>query len=460
MWSWHNGPVSTPGPDDTRTNDGSPDTSDPRRALPSVDQALRRPMVAAAMEHHPRAAVVAAVRQALERRRQDGPSLIDFDDEVLRALQPSLRRAINATGVILHTNLGRAPLADEAIAAAVAAAGYATVEWDGETGHRGSRHSHVQLSLRALTGAPSGCVVNTNAGAILLALVSLAAGGDVLVSRGELVEIGGGFRVPEVLAASGCRLVEVGTTNKTRLDDYARAITSQTRAILRVHPSNYRVVGFTESTPLVDLVRLAAEHDLVVIDDLGSGALDGDWVFRGEPDARGAIAAGVDVAAFSGDKLLGGPQCGILVGSADAIARCTGHPLMRALRPDKLTLAALDATLRLHQEQATRRTIPTIRMLGATATELQERAEQLAAGVGGQVVQTVGRVGGGSLPLEEIVSFAVAVPAPEGPEVCAARLRAFDPPIVARVADGRVLLDVLAMSDRDVEDVAAAVGGA
>ncbi len=229
---------------------------------------------------------------------------------------------------------------------------------------------------------------------------------------------------------------------------------------MRVHPSNYRVVGFTESTPLVDLVRLAAEHDLVVIDDLGSGALDGDWVFRGEPDARGAIAAGVDVAAFSGDKLLGGPQCGILVGSADAIARCTGHPLMRALRPDKLTLAALDATLRLHQEQATRRTIPTIRMLGATATELQERAEQLAAGVGGQVVQTVGRVGGGSLPLEEIVSFAVAVPAPEGPEVCAARLRAFDPPIVARVADGRVLLDVLAMSDRDVEDVAAAVGGA
>jgi L-seryl-tRNA(Ser) seleniumtransferase len=292
-----------------------------------------------------------------------------------------------------------------------------------------------------------------------LALVSLAAAGEVLVSRGELVEIGGGFRVPEVLAASGCRLVEVGTTNKTRRDDYARAITPQTRAILRVHPSNYRVVGFTESTPLVDLVELAAQNDLVVIDDLGSGALDGDWVFRGEPDARGAIAAGVDVAAFSGDKLIGGPQCGILVGSAEAIARCASHPLMRALRPDKLTMAALDATLRLHQEQRTRRTIPTIRMLGETATVLQERANHLAAAIGGDVVQTIGRVGGGSLPLEEIVSYAVVVPAPEGPEVCAAWLRTIDPPIVARVADGRVLLDVLAMSDRDLEDVATAVGG-
>ena len=435
------------------------DTPDPRRGLPSVDQALRRPVIAAALEHHSRAAVVAAVRQTLERRRRDDPSVGGFDDEVVRALSPSLRRAINATGVILHTNLGRAPLADAAIAAAVEAAGYATLEWDSATGHRGSRHSHVQLSLRALTGAPAACVVNTNAGGILLALVSLAAGGEVIVSRGELVEIGGGFRVPEVLAASGCRLVEVGTTNKTRLDDFARAITPQTRAILRVHPSNYRVVGFTESTPLADLVRLAAEHDLMMIDDLGSGALDGDWVFHGEPDARTAIATGVDVAAFSGDKLLGGPQCGILVGTSDAIARCAGHPLMRALRPDKLTMAALDATLRLHQDQQTRRTIPTIRMLGSTAAELHDRAQRLARAVGGEVVATVGRVGGGSLPLEEIASYAVTVPAPEGPDVCAARLRALDPPIVARVADGKVLLDVLAMDDRDLSDVAAGVCG-
>lgn len=438
--------------DPARPND------DPRRELPSVDQVLRRPPMIDAMRTAPRAAVAEAVREVLVRRREDGAPLDTLEQDVLNTLRSALRRVINATGVILHTNLGRAPLADEAVAAAVAAAGYTTLEWDEQSGHRGSRQSHVQLSLRALTGAQSACVVNTNAGAVLLALVALGGGGDVLVSRGELVEIGGGFRVPEVLEASGCRLVEVGTTNKTRIGDYERAVGPDTRAILRVHPSNYRVLGFTESTPLAGLVRLARERDLVMIDDLGSGALDGDWVFRGEPDVRSAVSAGVDVAAFSGDKLVGGPQCGILVGAAEAIARCADHPLMRALRPDKLTLAALDATLRLHLDRHTRERIPTIRMLSSSTEALRERAELLAARIGGDVVSTVGRVGGGSLPLDEIASFAVVVAAPDGPDACAARLRALDPPVVARVTEGLVLIDVLALDERDVADVAAMLG--
>lgn len=402
--------------------------------------------------------MVQAVRQTLAGRRLAGALVGDLDGDVLAALRPSLRRVINATGVILHTNLGRAPLADQAVAAAVAACGYASLEWDDETGRRGARHDHVRLSLSALTGAESACVVNTNAGGVLLALCALGSGGEVIVSRGELVEIGGGFRVPDVLAASGCRLVEVGTTNKTRIDDYARAVGPQTRAILRVHPSNYRVVGFTESTALADIVRLAREHGLAVIDDLGSGALDGDWIFRGEPDARGAVAAGVDVAAFSGDKLVGGPQSGILVGTADAIDRCAAHPLMRALRPDKLTLAALDATLRLHADHATRRTIPAMRMLAAPPDLLRERADRLSAQIGGEVVRTVGRVGGGSLPTDELTSYAVVVPAPDGPEACAAQLRRLDPPVVARLHDGRVLLDVLALSDQDLVDLTQLVG--
>jgi len=433
--------------------------SDPRRALPSVDAALADPDVAELLQHHPRGHVVDAVRAALadRRERRAGPHGLAAD--VRANLRPSLRRAINATGVVLHTNLGRAPLADEAVAAANAAAGYGTLEWDPDTGERGSRHDHVVAHLQALTGAEAACVANTNAGAVLLALVALASGKEVIVSRGQLVEIGGGFRVPEVLGASGCRLVEVGTTNKTRVADYDRAIGPDTAAILRVHPSNFRVVGFTEEADLPGLVALAGERGLVVIDDLGSGALTGDAVYRDEPDARASVAAGVDVACFSGDKLLGGPQAGILVGTAEAIRRCREHPLMRALRPDKLTVAALEATLALHRDPAAaRERIPTLRMLSTPPQELRSRAEALAAAVGGEVVPTVGRVGGGSLPLTEIESYAVALPAPDGPDATAARLRGLDPSVVARVTDDQVLIDLLTLSRDELAEIPGLIG--
>jgi L-seryl-tRNA(Ser) seleniumtransferase len=370
-----------------------------------------------------------------------------------------MRRAINATGVVLHTNLGRAPLADDAVAAATGAAGYGTLEWDPDTGDRGSRHDHVVAHLRALTGAEAACVANTNAAGVLLALVALASGKDVIVSRGQLVEIGGGFRVPEVLRASGCRLVEVGTTNKTRVADYENAIGGETAAILRVHPSNFRVVGFTEEAGLGELVELARRRGLAVIDDLGSGALVDDPVYRDEPDVRTSVGAGADVACFSGDKLLGGPQAGILVGTHEAIGRCRAHPLMRALRPDKLTVAALEATLALHRDPATaRERIPTLRMLSTSPDELRRRAEALAAEVGGDVVPTVGRVGGGSLPLAEIASYAVALPAPDGEDAMAATLRALDPSVVARVADGQVLLDVLTVSPGELAELSLMIG--
>jgi L-seryl-tRNA(Ser) seleniumtransferase len=425
--------------------------SDPRRLLPSVDAALARPGISELLEVHPRGQVVDAVRAAIDDRRRAGGGMEGLDGDVARRLRPSLRRVINATGVILHTNLGRAPLPPQAVAAAAAIAGASNLEWDVESGERGSRQDHVVPHLQALTGAESACVVNTNAGGVLLALVALASGRDVIVSRGQLVEIGGGFRVPEVLAASGCRLVEVGTTNKTRLADYERAIADGTAAILRVHPSNFRVVGFTEEAPLEDLVTLAHARGLLLIDDLGSGALSADPIYHGEPDVASSVAAGVDVACFSGDKLLGGPQAGVLVGSADAIRRCRAHPLMRALRPDKLTLAALEATLALHRDpRSARHEIPTLRMLAADADELRRRAEQLASDVGGEVVATVARVGGGSLPTEELPSFGVALDAEDAADALAARLRRCEPHVAARVADSRVLLDVLTLSPADL----------
>jgi L-seryl-tRNA(Ser) seleniumtransferase len=395
--------------------------------------------------------VVDAVRAALAERRERryGPEGLDAD--VRAALRPSLRRAINATGVVLHTNLGRAPLGEEAVRAAVEAAGYSTLEWDPATGGRGSRHAHVVAHLRALTGAEDACVANTNAGAVLLALVALASGREVVVSRGQLVEIGGGFRVPEVLAASGCRLVEVGTTNRTRIADYAAACGPDTAVLLRVHPSNFRVMGFTEDTSLADLVTLAHDRGLLVVDDLGSGALSADPAYRGEPDVRGAVAGGADVVCFSGDKLLGGPQAGIVVGTREAVARIRSHPLMRALRPDKLTLAALGATLALHRDpERARERIPALRMLSSSADELRHRAESLAAATGGEVVETAGRVGGGALPLEEVPSHAVALDDPRGADALAAALRAGDPPVAARVHEGRVLLDVLTMGEDDL----------
>lgn len=424
---------------------------DPRRALPSVEQVLRIPRIHDALSYTARGVVVAAIRTVLDRRRSSDPTLDGLEKEILDLVNPSLTRVINATGVIVHTNLGRAPLAPEALTAASQAAGYTWLEMDPRTGSRGSRQSHVQLALRALTTAEAACVVNTNAAAVLLALVALGGGGEIIVSRGELVEIGGGFRIPEVLEASGCTLVEVGTTNKTRISDYQRAIGSDTRAILRVHPSNYRVVGFTESPDLRELAQLAAANDLDLIDDLGSGALTDDAIYRGEPSVRAAVDAGVTVAAFSGDKLLGGPQCGVIVGTANAVERCASHPLMRALRPDKITLAALDATLRLHADPDRRSAIPTVRMLEARPEETHRRAERVAGAVGGSVVETAGRVGGGSLPTDEIPSYAVAMSSPDGAEVLAARLRSANPPVIGRIHDGVVLIDCLTVSDDEVD---------
>lgn len=427
--------------------------ADPRRALPSVDDALRAPEVAALLEGAPRAMVVDAVRGALASRRASGAGPEGLAADVAAALRPSLRRALNATGVVLHTNLGRAPLAPEAAEAAAAAARYATLEWDPAAGARGSRQAHVEGHLTALTGADAACVTTSNAAAVLLALVALGGGGEVIVSRGQLVEIGGGFRIPEVLAASGCRLVEVGTTNRTRIDDYAGAAGPETRAILRVHTSNFRVVGFAEEAPLADLARLASARGLALVDDLGSGALRPDPALEGEPDAAGSVAAGCDLVCFSADKLVGGPQAGIMVGTAGAVERARSHPLMRALRPDKLILAALEATLALHRDPAlARRRIPALAALHRHPEELRARAGRLADAVGGELVQTVGRMGGGALPLAELPSFAAALASPD-PAALGAALRAGDPAVASRLREGRVLLDVLALSDDELAEL-------
>ncbi len=432
------------------------DVADPRRALPSVDAVLHEPGLASALSDTPRGIVVDAVRAALASRREQGLGAEGLIEEIIAAIVPTLRRVLNATGVVLHTNLGRAPLAADALDAAMGVAGYSTLEWEPFTGERGSRQDHVADHLRALSGASSSCVANTCAGAVLLALVALASGREVIVSRGELVEIGGGFRIPEILAASGCTLVEVGTTNRTRIADYERAIGPQTAAILRVHPSNFRVVGFTEAPEPAALAALAHARALLLIEDLGSGAIRPEDFALDEPSVRDCVESGADVVCFSGDKLLGGPQAGIVVGTDESIAAMRSHPLMRALRPDKLTLAALEATLALHRDpERARRLLPTLRILTEGPEGRRARADALAAIVGGEVVATVGRVGGGALPLHEIPSFAVAV------EVgLAGALRVGTPSIAPRVADGRLLLDVLCLTGEDLAAVGAGVAAA
>lgn len=333
---------------------------------------------------------------------------------------------INATGVVLHTNLGRAPLAAAAReAVARAAAGYSNLELDLAAGGRGSRHDHVEAVLCRLTGAEAGLAVNNGAGAVLLAAAAHA--GEIVVSRGQLVEIGGGFRIPDVVAQAGARLVEVGTTNRTRLEDYQRAIGPSTGAVLRAHTSNFRQLGFVESVEIEELCSL----EVPVIDDVGSGALR---PLHDEPPVDRSVAAGAALVCFSGDKLLGGPQAGILVGRRAAVENARRHPLARALRIDKLSLAALEATLRLHLDpDRARREIPALAMLEA---DTRPAAERLAAATGGEVVPAVSKVGGGTLPLLELEGWAVALPAD-----LAAGLRAGDPPVVGRVESGRLLLD-------------------
>jgi L-seryl-tRNA(Ser) seleniumtransferase len=427
------------------------------RDLPSVDELIRDERLVG--EGH--AAAVEAARAVLARARDEvraGGEPGDLAERVRQELEesrrPSLRRVLNATGVVVHTNLGRAPLAGAALERLrEVGGGYSNLEYDLERGRRGSRQEHVAAWLRRLTGTEAALVVNNNAAAVMLALAALAEGREVVVSRGELIEIGDGFRIPEVLARSGARLVEVGTTNRTRAADYEAAIEPETALLLRVHTSNFRVVGFTEQPRVEELAEVARRHSLPLVDDLGSGALA---PFEDEPSARETAAAGADLVCFSGDKLLGGPQAGIVVGRAELVERLRAHPLHRALRIDKLGLAALEGTLALYLDaERAAREVPVLRMLREPAAEVRARAERLAALVGGEVEQTTARVGGGALPLAEIESFACAVE-----EDVAGRLRLTEPPVVALIRDGRCLLDCRTLAGADLELAAAAVSAA
>jgi L-seryl-tRNA(Ser) seleniumtransferase len=427
------------------------------RDLPSVDELASDP----GLHEFGHAAAVDAARAALARAREDIRAGADPGDLVGRALDelvaarsPRLRRVLNATGVVLHTNLGRAPLAQAALERVVEVAGrYSNLEYDVRAGARGSRQDHVAGLLRRLTGAEAALVVNNNAAAVLLALAALADGRAVIVSRGELIEIGDGFRIPDVLARSGARLVEVGTTNRTRARDYEAAVGPETALLLRVHQSNFRVVGFTERPSVRELAAVARRHGLPLVDDLGSGAL---VELHDEPTAGASLAAGAELVCFSGDKLLGGPQAGVIVGRGELVEQLRRHPLQRALRADKLTLAALEGTLALYldPERAVAE-LPVLHALRDPAGVIRSRAERLARAVGGEVEETVARVGGGALPLVELPSFACAVE-----EELAAPLRAGEPPVVALVRDGRTLLDCRTLTDDEVGDVAAAIARA
>ena len=427
------------------------------RDLPSIDRLLAEERLA----DEPHDLAVAAARTVLERARDEirsgrepGPLVEAVLDELARARRPSLRRVLNATGVLVHTNLGRAPLAGAALERVTeVGAGYSNLEYDLAAGVRGSRQDHLSALLCGLTGAEAALVVNNNAAAVLLALAALAEGREVLVSRGELIEIGDGFRIPDVLARSGARLVEVGTTNRTRAADYERALGPETGLVLRVHQSNFRVVGFTELPSLRELAGVARAGGVPLVDDLGSGAL---LPLGDEPTPAESLCAGSDLVTFSGDKLLGGPQAGVVVGRGELVERLRRHPLQRALRADKLTLAALEGTIALALDPAgAAREIPVVRMFHEPLSAVRARAERLAELVGGEVEETVARVGGGALPLAELASAACAVE-----EDLAAALRLGEPPVVAVVRDGRTLLDCRTLTDAEVDEVAAAVRSA
>jgi L-seryl-tRNA(Ser) seleniumtransferase len=427
------------------------------RDLPSVDELARDERLAG----EPPALAVPAARTVLTRAREEIAAGHEPGDLVERTLAelasaraPRLRRALNATGVIVHTNLGRAPLPEAALARALEVGrGYSNLEYDLAAGSRGSRQDHVAGILRRLTGAEAALVVNNNAAAVMLALAALAEGREVLVSRGELIEIGDGFRIPDVLGRSGAQLREVGTTNRTRAADYEHAIGPEIAVLLRVHQSNFRVVGFTEQPAVAELAAVAQRHGLPLVDDLGSGVL---VHLESEPSAKESLAAGADLVCFSGDKLLGGPQAGIVVGRADLVEQLRRHPLQRALRADKLTLAALEGTLGLYLEpDRALREVPVLRMLNEPVDAVRARAERLAATVGGEVEVTVARVGGGALPLAELPSFACAVE-----EELAEPLRAGKPPVVGVLRDGRLLLDCRTLTDAEADEVAAAVPAA
>ena len=395
--------------------------------------------------------VLARAREEIRAGTEPGELTERLHQRLRDVRTPMLRGVLNATGILVHTNLGRAPLAAAATERlADVARGYSNLEFDLDSGARGSRQDHVAAILRRLTGAEAAIVVNNNAAGMLLALAALAEGREVLVSRGELIEIGDGFRIPDVLARSGAQLVEVGTTNRTSAADYERAAGAETALVLRVHQSNFRVVGFSARPNLGELAKVAARLGVPLLDDLGSGALVD---IPDEPTVRDALAGGADLVCFSGDKLLGGPQAGVVAGRADLVERLRRHPLHRALRIDKLGLAALEGTLLLYLDPARAlREIPVLRMLHEEPSAVRARAERLATSVGGEVEATVARVGGGALPLTELPSFACAVE-----ESLAAPLRLSEPPVVGIVRDGRLLLDCRTLADGEVDLVARVV---
>jgi L-seryl-tRNA(Ser) seleniumtransferase len=429
--------------------------TDSRRQLPGVGSLIESAELRPLLERHPRTLVIDAIRITLGELREKGESmehdvlLSTVAARVEAAALPSLRPLYNATGIVLHTNLGRAPLATAAIAAiGEVAGGYSNLEYDLDAGRRGSRYSHCVSQLRELTGAEDAIVVNNCAAALVLTLSALARGREVIVSRGELVEIGGSFRVPDIMSRSGATLVEIGTTNRTHLDDYVRAISSRTGAIAKVHRSNFAIEGFVADVAVGLLAPIAAEHDLPIVHDLGSGLLISLDAFglSGEPTAREALAAGATVVMMSGDKLLGGPQAGIVVGKAHAIARLKQDPFARAMRVDKMTIAALGATLSLYRDpERALSEIPTLAMITATVSAVRARSESLAtalreAGIGAEVMNTIASVGAGAFPTREIPSAGVALDGTA--TLLEEQLRAGRPPVIGRITDGRLLLDL------------------
>lgn len=449
------------------------DSASALRQLPAVHALLRDPEVAACVRSYGRAAVTEAIRDALDHARHEirhgrptsvGPAAVQA--QLRRRETPSLRRIINATGVVLHTNLGRAPLAEPAIRAVTETARYCSIEIDVATGQRGDRHAHTSGLFAELLGCDGALVFNNCAGAVFLMLAALCRSREVIVARGELVEIGGGFRVPDVMAESGATLIEVGTTNKVYDRDYRAGLTERTAAILSVHRSNFALVGFTHEPTYAELAAVAREAKVPLLVDIGSGlmASEGDlgpaWPhLADEPKPADALRAGANLVAFSGDKLLGGPQAGVLAGDADLLAACKRHPLARALRADKLTLAALEATLRLYRDDRANE-IPAIATMRRSALELDASARKLADGIRAaapetpvDVVDGVSVPGGGALPLAELPTRLVLVGATGAlARQLAADLRRQSPPLMTRFIDDRVALDVRTMSDADLTE--------
>jgi len=450
------------------------------RKIPSVDEILSRPEIADLLKAHPRIVVVEAIRKGLGQLREEllhkaelsrlGDDLFSFENlyplfrkEIDLQIQPRLRRVINATGVVIHTNLGRSPLHPTAIEHLIRVSkNYSNLEYDLDRGERGNRYAHVEEILCHLSGAESALVVNNNAGAVLLSLNTLADGKEVIVSRGELVEIGGAFRIPDVMKRSGALLREVGTTNRTHLSDYQKAINPQTALLLKVHTSNFRLMGFTSEVSLQDLVKLGREHRLPVVDDLGSGCLIDltQYGLEKEPTVQEAIRTGVDAVTFSGDKLLGGPQAGILLGTKKVLDLFKVNPLTRALRIDKLTLAALESTLLLYlDEKKAMEEIPTLRMLSLDTGGLKRRGRRLLKRLAGMMnkkitftlKEDVSQVGGGALPLQELPTIVVAIkPLDFSLNGLEEHLRKSDPPIISRISKEELILDMRTVSDEEV----------